>query len=47
MAIGEKIIKSDEIQDIFSCNRVLAGPGAGKTFWIVRQISHILESGVS
>lgn len=46
MAIGEKIIKSDEIQDIFSCNRVLAGPGAGKTFWIVRQISHILESGV-
>lgn len=46
MAVREKIIKSDDTQDVFSCNRVLAGPGAGKTFWIVRQISHVLESGV-
>ncbi len=46
MAVREKIIKSDDTQDVFSCNRVVAGPGAGKTFWIVRQISHVLESGV-
>ena len=46
MAVRDKIIKSDEIQDVFSCNRVMAGPGDGKTFWIVRPISHALRLGV-
>ena len=46
MAFRDKIIKSDEIQDVFSCNRVMAGPGAGKTYWIVRQISYALKLGV-
>ena len=46
MAVRDKIIKSDEIQDVFSCNRVMAGPGAGKTYWIVRQISYALKLGV-
>ncbi len=45
MAAGDKIIHSDDVQDINCCTRVLAGPGAGKTFWITGQIRQILESG--
>lgn len=44
MVTGYKIIHSDDIQDIGSCNRVLAGPGAGKTYWIIGQIQQILSS---
>lgn len=43
--VVEKIIHSDDIQDINYCSRVLAGPGAGKTYWITGQIRQILESG--
>lgn len=43
--VVEKIIHSDGIQDINYCSRVLAGPGAGKTYWITGQIRQILESG--
>ena len=46
MAIGERIIHSNEIQDFNYSIRVLAGPGAGKTFWITEQIRQILESRV-
>lgn len=46
MAVKEVIIHSDEVQDSNYSIRVLAGPGAGKTFWITGQIRHILESGV-
>lgn len=40
------IIHSDEVQNFNNCIRVLAGPGAGKTFWITRQIRQILQSGI-
>ena len=43
--VVEKIIHSDDVQDINCCTRVLAGPGAGKTYWITGQIRQILESG--
>ncbi len=45
MATKERIIHSDDVQDINHCNRVLAGPGAGKTYWITGQIRQILNSG--
>lgn len=44
MATEYKIIHSDDIQDVGFCNRVLAGPGAGKTYWIVGQIQQILST---
>lgn len=46
MDIGEKIIHSGDVQNVNCCNRVLAGPGAGKTFWITGQIKQILRSGI-
>lgn len=46
MAVKEVIIHSDETQDFNYSIRVLAGPGAGKTFWITGQIRQILKSGV-
>ncbi len=46
MAVKEIVIHSDEIQDFNNSIRILAGPGAGKTFWITGQIRQILESGV-
>lgn len=46
MAVREIIIGSGDVQDINHCNRVIAGPGAGKTYWIVGQICHILQSEV-
>lgn len=44
MATEYKIIHSDDIQDVKFCNRVLAGPGAGKTYWIAGQIQQILST---
>ena len=44
MATEYKIIHSDDIQDVGFCNRVLAGPGAGKTYWTVGQIQQILST---
>ena len=44
MATKYKIIHSDDIQDVKFCNRVLAGPGAGKTYWIAGQIQQILST---
>jgi len=46
MASREITIHSDEFQDFNNSIRVLAGPGAGKTFWITGQIRRILKSGV-
>lgn len=46
MASREITIHSNEYQDFNNSIRVLAGPGAGKTFWITGQIRQILESGV-
>lgn len=46
MASGEITIHSNEFQDFNNSIRILAGPGAGKTFWITGQIRRILESGV-
>lgn len=45
MASREITIHSDEFQDFNNSIRVLAGPGAGKTFWITGQIRRILKSG--
>ena len=46
MASREITIHSNEFQDFNNSIRVLAGPGAGKTFWITGQIRRILKSGV-
>lgn len=43
--VVENIIHSDDVQNVNCCTRVLAGPGAGKTYWITGQIRKILEYG--
>lgn len=35
-------IHSEDIQPFDTCVKVLAGPGAGKTHWLIGQIKHIL-----
>jgi DNA helicase II / ATP-dependent DNA helicase PcrA len=37
------IIHSEDILDSIDCIKVLAGPGAGKTYWLIGQIKHILS----
>src|SRR5574344_969085 len=44
MATEYRVIHSNDIQNVGFCNRVLAGPGAGKTYWLTRQIQHILST---
>lgn len=44
--MGRKIdgyIHSEEVQDFSTCIKVLAGPGAGKTHWLIGQIKAILS----
>lgn len=44
--MGDKIdgfIHSEEVQDFATCIKVLAGPGAGKTHWLIGQIKAILS----
>ena len=36
-------IHSEDIQDFNTCIKVLAGPGAGKTHWLIGQIKYILS----
>ena len=36
-------IHSEDVQDFNTCIKVLAGPGAGKTHWLIGQIKHILS----
>lgn len=36
-------IHSEDIQAFDTCIKVLAGPGAGKTHWLIGQIKHILS----
>lgn len=42
MGAGDTIIHSNEPQNFDANIRVMAGPGAGKTFWLVGQIKQIL-----
>ena len=42
MGSGVKTIHSDDPQDFETNIRVLAGPGAGKTYWLVGQLRQIL-----
>lgn len=37
-------IHSEDIQDFSTCIKVLAGPGAGKTHWLIGQIKYILSN---
>lgn len=37
------IIHSEDIRDFSTCIKVLAGPGAGKTHWLIGQIKYILS----
>ena len=39
----EVIIHSEDVQPFGTCIKVLAGPGAGKTHWLIGQIKHILS----
>lgn len=44
--MGNKIdgfIHSEDVQDFSTCIKVLAGPGAGKTHWLIGQIKAILS----
>ena len=44
--MGDKIdgfIHSEDVQDFSTCIKVLAGPGAGKTHWLIGQIKAILS----
>ena len=43
MGSGVKTIHSDDPQDFETNIRVLAGPGAGKTYWLVGQLRQILR----
>lgn len=36
-------IHSEDVQDFNTCIKVLAGPGAGKTHWLIGQIKYILS----
>lgn len=36
-------ITSDQLIDINTNFKIIAGPGAGKTYWLVRHIKHVLE----
>ena len=36
-------IHSEDVQDFNTCIKVLAGPGAGKTHWLIGQIKSILS----
>ena len=36
-------IHSEDVQPFDTCIKVLAGPGAGKTHWLIGQIKHILS----
>jgi DNA helicase II / ATP-dependent DNA helicase PcrA len=42
--MNEKIrISSDSVLDDFDCNfRISAGPGAGKTYWLINHIKHVV-----
>ncbi|MBP5713783.1 MAG: ATP-dependent helicase [Prevotella sp.] len=37
-------IHSEDVQPFDTCIKVLAGPGAGKTHWLIGQIKHILSN---
>ena len=36
-------IHSEDVQPFDTCIKVLAGPGAGKTHWLIGQIKHVLS----
>lgn len=38
------IIHSEDVQDFNTCIKVMAGPGAGKTHWLIGQIKYILSN---
>ena len=43
MGTGVKTIHSDDPQDFETNIRVMAGPGAGKTYWLIGQLRQILS----
>ena len=43
MGTGVKTIHSDDSQDFETNIRVMAGPGAGKTYWLIGQLRQILS----
>ena len=38
-----KVIESDEAIPFDQHTRVTAGPGAGKTYWLIEQLTHVVR----